>query len=54
VLEAAETWGKAPWEIAPGGLVLWFERWKAYRAAKINVDKQREMERKAQAQTRRR
>lgn len=30
MLEAAEAWGCAPWEIAPGGKFLWYSRWVSY------------------------
>lgn len=47
MLEAAEAWGRPPWEIYGGAPVLWFERWRFRRRTLI----QQAQERRAEWQT---
>ncbi len=55
LLDAAETWGKAPWEI--GGQkrredqLVWFVRWQFYREQK--AIRKRELEEQAERKNRR-
>ena len=43
-MEAAQAWGTTPWEIANNtseDAVLWFIRFREYRAASIEAEKER-------------
>lgn len=50
VLEAAEAWGCAPWEIAPGGKFLWYSRWVSYTNT-VNKAIRERRERESRKQT---
>ena len=39
MLDAAIDWNMKPWEIAGGEMIVWYERWKARRNARMKVEK---------------